>query len=146
MPKCRSLVIQASIGRRITPDLSIGGHTIPPAEDDTFKFLGMPVHVYRNNEAARSSIKGKLQQMLDATPLTRHQKLRLFRYGVCPRLSLPLTFEDLPITWLQRELQPLATKALKKWTGLAGSSNTSILFLPENRGGLALPSLVSLYK
>ena len=99
--KCRSLVIQALTGRRITPDLSIGGQTIPPAEDDTFKFLGMPVRVYRNNEAARSSIKGKLQQILDvidATPLTRHQKLRRFRYGVCPRLSWPLTVEDLPIT------------------------------------------------
>ena len=84
--------------------------------------------------------------MIDATPLTRHQKLHLFRYGVCPRLSWPLTVEDLPITWLQRELQPLATKTLKKWTGMAGSSNTSILFLPAKRGGLALPSLVSLYK
>ena len=40
----------------------------------------------------------------------------------------------------------MATKALKKWAGLARSSNTSILFLPMKRGGLALPSLVSLYK
>ena len=46
----------------------------------------------------------------------------------------------------RRELQPLATKALKKWAGLVRSSNTSILFLPMKRGGLALPSLVSLYK
>ena len=41
---------------------------------------------------------------------------------------------------------PLATKALKKWAGLARSSNTSILFHPAKRGGLALPSLVRLYK
>ena len=47
VPKCRSLVIQASTGRRITPNLSIGGQTIPPVEDDTFKFLGMPVRVYK---------------------------------------------------------------------------------------------------
>ena len=130
-------------------DLSIGEQTIPPAEDNSFKFLGMPVSVYRNSNVARLSIKRSLQQMLneiDATPLTRQQKLRLFKYGVCPRLSWPLSVEDLPITWLERELQPLATKALKKWAGLARCSNTSILFLPTKRGGLALPSLVSLYK
>ena len=149
VPKCRSLVIQASTGRRITPNLSIGGQTIPPVEDDTFKFLGMPVRVYKNNEEARLSIQGNLQRMLEAidtTPLTRQQKLRLFRHGVCPRLSWPLTVEDLPISWLERELQPLATKAIKKWAGMARSSNISILFLPAKRGGLALPSLVDLYK
>ena len=54
--------------------------------------------------------------------------------------------EELPISWLERELQPMATRALKKWSGLASSSNTSILFRPAKRGGLALPSLVTLYK
>ena len=150
VPKCRSLVIQASSGKRMTTNLSIGGQTIPPVEDDdAFKFLGMPVRVYRNNEVARLSIQDNLHRMLgaiDTTPLTRQQKLRLFRYGVCPRMSWPLTVEDLPISWLERELQPLATKALKKLAGLARSSNTSILFLPAKRGGLALPSLVDLYK
>ena len=149
VPKCRSMVIQASTGRRITQDISIGGQTIPPAEDDIFKFLGMPVRVYKNSSVARLTIKGSLQQMLDtidATPLTRQQKLRLFKYGVCPRLSWPLSVEVLPITWLERELQPLATKALKKWAGLPRSSNTSILFLPAKSGGLSLPSLVNIYK
>ena len=37
-------------------------------------------------------------------------------------------------------------KALKKWAGVARSSNTSILFLPAKNSGLALPSLVRLYK
>ena len=83
---------------------------------------------------------------IDATPLTRQQKLRLFRFGVCPRLSWPLFVEVLPVSWVERTLQPLATRSLKKWAGLARSSNTNILFLPTNRGGLALPSLVSLYK
>jgi hypothetical protein len=92
------------------------------------------------------SIQGNLQRMIEAidtTSLTRQQKLRLFRFGVCPRLSWPLMIEEFPISWLERELQPIATRALKKWSA---SSNTSILFLPANRGGLALPSLVTLYK
>ena len=86
-----------------------------------------PVRFYKNNRSARDSIRQHLQQMLDAidkTPLTRQQKLRLFRFGVCPRISWPLLIEDLPISLLERELQPLATTALKKWAGLARSSSS----------------------
>ena len=54
--------------------------------------------------------------------------------------------EEFPISWLECELQPMETRALQKWSGLASSSNTSILFFPANRGSLALPSLVTLYK
>ena len=136
MPKCRSLVIQASTGRRITPNLSIGGQTIPPVEDDYFKFLGMPVRVYKNNEEARFSIQGNLQRMLEAidtTPLTHQQKLRLFRHGVCPRLSWPLTVEDCPslgwsesyshwrprpskngLAWLDRPTSPSSSSQLRE--------------------------------
>ena len=148
--KCRSMVIQASTGKRVCSKLSIGGETIASAEEnDSFKFLGMQVRIYKNNDTARVSLQQQLQRMLsaiDGVPLSRQQKLRLFRYGVCPRLSWSLLIEEFSITWLERELQPLATKALKRWAGLTRSSNTSILFLPAKRGGLALPSLVSLYK
>ena len=149
VPKCHSLVIQASSGRRMSSNLTIGGERIPVAEDEAFKFLGMPVRLYTSNITARSSLQGTLSKMLtaiDETSLSRQQKLRLFKQGICPRLSWPLLVEDFPITWLERELQPLATKALKKWAGLTKSSNTSILFLPAKKGGLALPSLVSLHK
>ena len=109
----------------------------------------MPVRVYTANADARSSLQESLQQMLtaiDETLLARQQKLRLFKHGVFPRLSWPLLMEDFPISWLERELQPLATKALKKWAGLARSSNKSILFLPVKWGGLALPFPTGLYK
>ena len=149
VPKCRSMAIQASTGKRVSPTLTISGSEIPPAEDGAFKFLGMPVRVYNSNDDARSSLRGSLQQMLtaiDQTPLFRQQKLRLYKHGVCPRLSWPLLVEAFPVSWLERDLQPLATKALKEWVGLARHSNTSILFLPAKRGGLALPSLVREHK
>ena len=136
MPKCGSLVIQASTGKRIFVDLTISGQTFPPAEVDSFKFLGMTVCVNKNNKSARVSIQGNLQRMIEAidtASLTRQQKLRLFRFGVCPRLSWPLIIEEFPISWLERELQPMATRALKKWSGLASSSNTSFLFLPPKQ-------------
>ena len=149
VPKCWSLVLQASTGKRAFAELSIGGQTIPPVEEGSFKFLGMPVRVSRRNNTARVSIKDNLRRMMgaiDEAPLTRQQKLCLFKYGVCPRLAWPLSLEDLSTTWLERELQPLATRALKKWAGLSRSSNTSILFLPGKKGGLALPSLLSLHR
>ena len=149
VPKCRSMAIQASTGKRVSLTLSISGRVIPPAEDGAFKFLGMPVRVHSSNDDARSALRGSLLQMLteiDKTPLTRQQKLRLFKQGVCPRLSWPLLVEDFPVTWMERVLQPLATKALKELAGLARHSNTSILFLPAKRGGLALPSLVKQHK
>ena len=40
------------------------------------------------------------------------------------------------ITWLEGDLQPVVTKYLKKWSGLARSLNTEVLFLPSKLGGL----------
>ena len=40
----------------------------------------------------------------------------------------------------------MATKFLKKWAGPTRSANCAILLLREKKVGLALPSLVSLYK
>ena len=84
--------------------------------------------------------------VIDAAPLSRHQKLRLFKHGVCPRLQWPLLVESFPTTWLERVLQPLATKALKSWVGLARHANSSILYRSIKKGGLGLPSLVGEYK
>ena len=50
VPKCCSLVIQASSGRRVIPTITINGDRIPTAEDGEFKFLGMPVQVCSSNE------------------------------------------------------------------------------------------------
>jgi hypothetical protein len=54
--------------------------------------------------------------------------------------------EELPLTWVERELEAVATKFLKKWSGLARSANTALLYLTPARGGLNLPALSSLYK
>ena len=70
----------------------------------------------------------------------------LYKAGICPRLSWLLTIEELPITWVERQLEVLATRYLKKWAGLAKSASTALLYLPQKKGGMNLPSLTSLYK
>ena len=132
MPKCRLLILQASSAtQQVDFPLCISGDRIPPVEDGGFKFLRKTIRLHKNNNDTRSNLLSSLQRMLsaiDKSPLTRQQKLCLLKQGVCPRMSWPLLVESFPETWLERVLQPLATKALKSW---AGHSNPSILFLPS---------------
>ena len=83
---------------------------------------------------------------MDVTLVTRQQKLKLYKVGICLRLAWDLSVSDFPTTWLQTKLQPLATSFLKKWSGLAKSADTSHLFLPKANGGLDLPELITPYK
>ena len=85
-------------------------------------------------------------EKVDATPITRQQKLKLFKVSICPRLTWDLSISDLPVSWLQSHLQPIATRFLKRWSGLARSADPNRLFLPKSNGGLELPHLVTMYK
>ena len=83
---------------------------------------------------------------VDATPLSSRQKLRLFRDAVRPRLTWDLSLANLPISWVEKNLDTLATKFLKRWTGLAKSANTCRLYLPKSKGGLQIPSISTTFK
>ena len=77
------------------------------------------MRVCANSQDARASLKDRLSEMLvaiDSAPVTRQQKMRLYKLGICSRLSWPLLVEEFPTTWLDRELQPLATRYLKRRT------------------------------
>ena len=137
-------------------DLSAGKSTLnfiywvtPYAANGPVKFLGMHIHVPHDSASTKEGLINRLQQMLDRVdvcPVTRHKKLRLYKAGICPRLSWLLTIEKLPITCVERQLEVLVTRYLKKWAGLAKSANTALLYLPQKKGGMNLPSLTSLYK
>ena len=94
------------------------------------QFLGMRIQVPHDATATKQTLTANLKRMLQAVdkcPLTSHQKLRLYKFGVCPRLSWLLLIEELPITWVERELEATATRFLKKWAGLAKCANTALL-------------------
>ena len=148
IPKCASLAIQASTGKKIDPKLCLHGQQIPYA-DQGVKFLGMRVEIPQDRVKSRTVVVAKLEHMLrkiDACPLTRKQKLLLYRAGLCPRLSWLLTIEEFPISWIEKNLNMKATSYLKKWSGLARPANTAILYLPQKMGGLNLPLLSTLHK
>jgi hypothetical protein len=51
-----------------------------------------------------------------------------------------------PITWVERNLNPIASSFLKKWTGLARCATPDILILKKEHGSLSLPSVSISYK
>ena len=147
--KCHSMALQGSTGRPINPQLHLSGDTIPYPANGPVKFLGMQIHIPHDTTNAKESLVNHLKQMLDrvdACSVTRHQKLCLYKAGICPWLSWLLTTKELPITWDEWQLEAMATRYLKKWAGLARSANTALLYLPQKKGGMNLPSLTSLYK
>ena len=148
IPKCTSLGLQASTGKKINPGLTLGSASIPFAEQPV-KFLGMRVEIPYNQSKSKAIITTELKRMfqrIDLCPLTMKQKLHLYRFGVCPRLSWLLTIEELPISWVEKNADALATNFLKKWSGLARSANVAPLYLSQKLGGFNLPLISSLHK
>ena len=88
----------------------------------------------------------RMLSCIDTCPLTRKQKLLLYKAGVCPRLSWLLTIEQFPISWVEKHADSLATSFLKKWAGLTRSANTTLLYLSTKMGGLNLPRISTLHK
>jgi len=56
--------VQASTGRRVNSGLSLGSEDIPEAPDDGYRFLGMFVQLFRNNNRARATLMQDLKRML----------------------------------------------------------------------------------
>ena len=53
---------------------------------------------------------------------------------------------ELPISWVERDLESKATRFLKKWLQIPQVGNLQFLYLPRADCGLALPALSTLYK
>ena len=79
IPKCASLVLQSSSSKIMDPGLLLDGQLVPFASQPV-KFLGMRVEIPRSELSCMLSC-------IDTYPLTRKQKLLLYKAGVCPRLS-----------------------------------------------------------
>ncbi len=97
VPKCYSLGIHGSTGSTFNPNLKLVGETLPFVGNNTFKFLGLPIQVPRNPNVARAALKEPLDRMLQAVdqcPLTRKQKHKLYKLGICHRLTWLLSIRS----------------------------------------------------
>lgn len=90
------------------------------------KFIGLPIRIPHDPTMARVNLKKSLDRMLksvDQRPVTRKQKLKLYKLGICPRLNWSLTIHEFPLTWIEQQLEATATHYLKKLAGLAKPAN-----------------------
>ena len=149
VPKCYSLGIQSSTGRLFDPCLTLHNQHIPFISSNPIKFLGFRVQVPMDKSTVRTSLHSRLLGLLqnvDDTPVTGKQKLLLYKAGVCPRIMWDLTISHLSPTWVTTTLEAEATRFLKKWVGLARSANPASLYLPKTKGGMGIPSILTLFK
>ena len=147
--KCQCLAVEASTGRTYDPNLQIQGEKIQFIGKEPIRFLGGTIQVPNNPSLMRENILAKLTTLLDRVdqiPITRKQKLKLYRLGICPRLSWELTISEFPISWVEKTLDSLVTRYLKKWSGLAKPADPVRLFLPIEDGGLNLSLPSTLYQ
>ena len=147
--KCHNLGIRASTGKSFDPALTINGQPIPFIRNEAIKFLGRVIQVPPNIRTIKNQVLNKLTRMLeivDGTPVMKEQKLRLYRAGICPRMSWDLAINNLPLSWVTGTLEAAATRFLKRWSGLAKTADTARLYLPQSQGGLNLPPISLLYK
>ena len=147
--KCVAVAITGQTGRVYDPKLAMAGEPLPFLADKAVKFLGLPITTRFDSEEIKSNLMSKLERYLTRVheaPLTRQQKLRIYKEALIPRLNWLLTIADLPLTWVERTLEPLARKYLKIWSGLPRCADPSRLYLPRSLGGLEMPSLPTVFK
>ena len=114
--KCHSLGIRASLGASFDPGLTISGQTVQFI-NKAIKFLSKVIQVPLDAKNIKNQVLQKLTSMLDrveVSNVTRQQKLRLYRVGICPRIAWDLAINNFPISWVKRKLEATATYTLKK--------------------------------
>ena len=105
--KCHSLGIRASSGASYDPGLVISGQPIQFINDQPIKFLGMIIQVPPDTNNIKSQVLQKLTRLLDRVDMshvTRQQKLRLYRMGICPRIAWDLAINTFSISWVRGKL------------------------------------------
>ena len=105
----------------------------------------MPPDTY----SIKSQVLSKLTRMLervDGTPVTRQQKLKLYQVGICPRMSWDLAVNNPPLLRVTGTPEATVTRFLKRWSGIAKTTDTVRLYLPQFQGSLNLPPIFLLYK
>ena len=143
------MYLKSSSRELVDPHLTISDQPLQVIANNTFKFIGLTIKVPKDIVSTKSELKSLLQSMLttvDEAPLTGREKLKLYSLGICPRLNCLLTINEFPMTWLERHLEALATRCLKKCSGVTKPTNPNILHIPRAKVGPNLPAISTLYK
>ena len=134
-------------GKAVNPQLKVweeNGKWFPRCleTDEVFKFLGKGLLADLSNKAAKASLKQKFlkfTELIDSTLLNGSQKVWIWENYAMSKFGWDFLITDVPPSFVEKVLQEIETRYLKKWTGLARSADPSILYRgSEDGGGLGL--------
>jgi hypothetical protein len=129
-------------------EIKIAGKMMGFIGFDSFKFLGWKVYHDISEKNQRADIREtfeKHMKVVDDCAVHGFMKMWLYQHYVVAFLAWPFIVYDLCVSWVL-DLQKIATKYLKRWSGIYASAVTSILYRPRENFGLQLCSLVSFYQ
>ena len=69
--------------------------------------------------------------------------VRIYRWAMLDRLAWDLKLYYLPRSFIQRSLEAVCNRFLKKWLEMLQCANPNILYIGSNQVGLGLPSITS---
>lgn len=109
-PKCHSLAIQSSTAHIMDPQLTVNSQPILLIVNTSIKFLGMRTEVPCDLHAS----KHELNLFLDVVRslVTHHQKFKLLKLAICPRLNWIMMIYKNPLSWIEIELDSMTSKFL----------------------------------
>ena len=114
--KCQCVSLESLTGHVVDPNLNLVGEKIPLVGRESVHFLGGTIQFPSTQQLAKDHILKTITNLLtrvDATPVTRKQKLRLYRLGICLRITWDLTVSEFPLSWLEKNIASLVTRYLK---------------------------------
>ena len=127
--KCRAFGLSNGKYRRI--NIMINGETILNVEDAPTKFLGMQLSLNQSTKEKANIASAAVHEIvgaLDAFPLPKQDKVRLYKHFAIPKMRWVLTVQDLLPTALSR-LNQQTEAHLKKWWHLPRSTSRDALRL-----------------
>lgn len=109
--------------------------------DDVFKHLGKGLNAEGTHEWALKAIKAKFKSLLEAIDgclLDAIGKVWILDNMAMARMGWQFLISDIPLSFVETDLQPLQTRYLKKWTRLAKTADPSIFYRSHEHHGLGL--------
>ena len=141
--KCQAIALRSRCSADIRvydPGLTIGNACIPHPQQQPIKFLDMPLTATLSVEHHWNALVSKaelLMQRIDGAPLSGKQKVKIYRYAMPAKMSWDLKLYQLPQSFIQRSLDPVCTRFLKKWLRLPQPTNPVCCSLSQPKVALA---------
>ena len=131
-------------GEVVDPGLKVwesGGKYYPRCLEpgEAFKFLGKGLLADLSNSWHKLKLEkvfNEYANLIDKTLLTGIQKAWIWEHFAMAKFAWDFLISDVPPSFVKSELQPIQTRFLKKWVGLAERADPSILYRSREQAGL----------